>query len=111
VSFVICFRSGSFHVPAAVYAIAIPFGMMNALGGIVFMIGVRYGKIATSWLIINLSAAIPALGSIFLYREPVNARKIAVLVLAVLSVVLLWKDKQTDEARQTMPSGKPEQMA
>lgn len=97
---VIGFRGGAFHVPAAVYAVAVPFGVMNAIGGIVFMTGVRFGKISTSWLIINLSAALPAIGSIVLYHEPVSARKLAVLALAAVAVVLLWKDKQEDEKRQ-----------
>jgi drug/metabolite transporter (DMT)-like permease len=101
VCFVILFRGAEFHVQSAVYAIALPFGMMSAVGGIVFIAGVRYGKISTSWLIINLSAAIPAVGSVVLYHEPVNAKTIAVLVLAVLAVLLLWKDKQVDEARRT----------
>jgi drug/metabolite transporter (DMT)-like permease len=100
ICFVILFRGAAFYVPPAVYAIALPFGLISAVGGIVFMAGVRYGKISTSWLIINLSAAIPAVGSVVLYHEPINAKKITVLVLAVLAVLLLWKDKQADEARQ-----------
>lgn len=100
VGFVMAFRGGQFHVPTAVYAIAVPFGVMNAVGGIVFMAGVRFGKISTSWLIINLSAAIPAIGSVVLYHEPVNAKKLAVLALAAVAVLLLWKDKQEDEMRR-----------
>lgn len=98
--FVVLFRGGSFHVPGVVYAIALPFGVASAIGGIVFMSGIRYGKISTSWLIINLSAAIPAIGSVLFYGEPVNPRKIAVLLLAVVSMLLLWKDKQEDERLQ-----------
>ena len=98
--FVMYFRGGQFHVPSAVYAIALPFGIMSAIGGIVFMAGVRFGKISTSWLIINLSAAIPAVGSIVLYHESVSAKKLAVLALAGVAVLLLWKDKQEDEKRQ-----------
>jgi drug/metabolite transporter (DMT)-like permease len=98
--FVVLFRDGSFHVPGVVYAIALPFGVASAIGGIVFMSGIRYGKISTSWLIINLSAAIPAIGSVLFYGEPVNPRKIAVLLLAVVSMLLLWKDKQEDERLQ-----------
>jgi len=109
--FVMWFRGGQFHVPAAVYAIAVPFGIMNAIGGIVFMAGVRFGKISTSWLIINLSAAIPAVGSVVLYHEPVNAKKLAVIVLAALAVVLLWKDKQDDEAKQAQEEHASEELA
>lgn len=94
---VVLFRGGSFSVPNVVYAIALPFGVASAIGGIVFMAGIRYGKISTSWLVINLSAAVPAIGSVLFYKEPVNARRIAVLLLAAISMVLLWKDKQMEE--------------
>jgi len=103
--FVLLYRHGDFHVPFAVYAIALPFGAAGALGGIVFMSGIRYGKISTSWLIINLSAAIPAVGSIAIYHEAVSPRKIAVLLLAVFALLLLWKDKQMDETRMQRLTG------
>ncbi len=100
--FVILFRGADFHVPPIVYAIALPFGVASAIGGIVFMAGIRYGKISTSWLIINLSAAVPAIGSVVVYHEQINPRRIAVVALAIISVVLLWKDKQADEAKQSV---------
>ena len=109
--FVLWFRGGQFHVPSAVYAIAVPFGITSAIGGIVFMSGVRFGKISTSWLIINLSAAIPAVGSVVLYHEPVNAKKLAVLGLAAVAVVLLWKDKQEDERKRAERERASEEMA
>ena len=111
VGFVMWFRGGHFNVPAAVYVIAVPFGIMNAIGGIVFMAGVRFGKISTSWLIINLSAAIPAVGSVVLYHEPVNTKKLAVLALAAIAVLLLWKDKQEDEKRRGEEQPASEEMA
>jgi drug/metabolite transporter (DMT)-like permease len=91
-------KGADFHVPIVVYAIALPFGVASVIGGIVFLAGVRYGKISTSWLIINLSAAIPAVGSVVFYHEHVSQRRIAVVALATISVFLLWKDKQADEA-------------
>lgn len=96
----VLFRGADFHVPITVYAIALPFGVASVIGGIVFLAGVRYGKISTSWLIINLSAAIPAIGSIVFYHERVSPQRIAVVALAIVSVFLLWKDKQSDEAKQ-----------
>jgi len=96
--FVALFRGGDFRVPAVVYGIALPFGVASVIGGVVFLAGIRYGKISTSWLIINLSAAIPAALSVILYHEQVNARKIAVVALAAIAVVLLWKDKRSEEA-------------
>ena len=96
---VVAVRGADFRAPSELYWIALPFGVMSALGGIVFMAGIHYGKISTSWLIINLSAAIPAAGSLLFYHEPVSPRKVAVLLLAAISVFLLWKDKQAEEAK------------
>ncbi|MGH9585525.1 MAG: EamA family transporter [Acidobacteriaceae bacterium] len=98
--FFILISGGGFHVPLVIYEVALPFGAASAIGGIVFMAGIRYGKISTSWLVINLSAAVPATASVMIYREPMNPKKVAVLLLAMLSVVLLWKDKQADEKNQ-----------
>lgn len=95
--FVVFYLGADFHVPKTVYAIALPFGVASVIGGIAFMAGIRYGKLSTSWLIINLSAALPAIGSIALYHEHVTVRKISVIALAIVSVFLLWKDKQSEE--------------
>ena len=98
--FCLVFRGAILPVPAPVWRIALPFGMCAALAGIALQNGIRYGKISTSWLVINLSAAIPTAGSVLLYGEPVSSRKAAVLFLVVLSMLLLWKDKKDDERRR-----------
>lgn len=96
------------RTPGLVVWVALPFGVCAALAGLAFQTGIRYGKIATSWLTINLSAAIPTLGSILVYREPVSGRKILALCLIAGSVLLLWKDKLEDQrgaARQPEETG------
>lgn len=98
---------GGMHAPGTIYRIALPFGAASALGGIAFMAGIRFGKISTSWLVINLSAAIPAALSVLIYREPVSPKKIAVLLLATASILLLWKDKQMEEAKQAGSIARP----
>src|SRR5437667_12062542 len=55
-----------------------------------FQEGLKHGKIATSWLIINLSSAIPTLGSSLLYKAPINLQKAGMLALIVVPIVLLW---------------------
>jgi drug/metabolite transporter (DMT)-like permease len=86
--------------PAKVIWLGLPFGVAGALAGLAFQTGIRYGgKISTSWLIINLSAAIPTLASVFIYREPVKPLKIVALCLIAVSVFLLWKDKLEDERK------------
>jgi drug/metabolite transporter (DMT)-like permease len=95
--FVFAFRQGDFHSPAGVYLTALPFGASSAIAIVALQSGIRYGKISTSWLIINLSAAIPTAGSLIFYHEPVSGRKVAILALIAVSVFLLWKDKQSEE--------------
>ena len=98
-AFSVAFRGTAMAVPAPVWRIAVPFGMCAALGGIALQIGIRYGKISTSWLVINLSAAIPTVGSVVLYHEPVSLRKALVLLLIAVSMLLLWKEKKSDERK------------
>ena len=109
--FVILFRGGGFQAPDVVCATALPFGVINAIGVIVFMADIRYGKISTSWLIISLSATISAAGSVVIYHEPVKPRKVAMLVLALFSVLFLWKDKQGDEEKRPQIAPGPQEAA
>lgn len=91
--------AGIGSVPATVIEVALPFGALGALAGVALQAAIRYGKLATSWLIINLSAAVPTIGSVVIYHEKITVRHMLALVLMAVSVVLLWKDKQEDEAR------------
>ena len=51
-------------IPAKVILIALPFGIATAAAFWFFQRGLRFGKIATSWLVINLSSATPTVLSI-----------------------------------------------
>ena len=100
------------RTPVIVVGIALPFGALGALAGVALQAGIRYGKLATSWLIINLSAAVPTVGSVVIYHESISARRVVALLLMAASVVLLWKDKQEDARRAQLKSrreleGKP----
>jgi EamA domain-containing membrane protein RarD len=83
----------------AVPLIALPFGACAASALWLFQRGLRYGRIATSWLMINLSAAIPTVLSVVVYGEPLSLRKVMVLLLILASVVLLWWDRKQDRGK------------
>jgi drug/metabolite transporter (DMT)-like permease len=85
------------HVPLRVATVAAPSGLSAAIAILTFQSGIKYGRIATSWLIINLSTGLPAAVSIFLYHENVDARKLLALVFMLGSMLLLWKDKKDQE--------------
>lgn len=95
--FVIFSEHGHFVVPLKVYWIALPFGMLAALAGLAFQTGIHFGKISTSWLIINLSAIVPAALSIVIYHERLTLRIVVVLLLTGLSIYLLWQDKKVEQ--------------
>ena len=82
-----------------VLAIALPFGACAACALWLFQRGLRYGRIATSWLLINLSSAIPTVLSVIVYREPLSLKKLVVLALIIVSLVLLWWDRKQDRGK------------
>lgn len=85
--------SGIRNIPPRVALLAIPFGISAAVALWLFQKGLRHGHIVTSWLIINLSTAIPTVLSIVVYHEALNSRKLFTLVLIAASLVLLWWDR------------------
>lgn len=100
VSGTVLHSTGSLAVPAAVAAVAIPCGIFGGIAVLSMQRGVRYGKVSTSWLAINLSAAIPTVASILLYKEPLTTTKAIALLLIPVSMLLLWKDKKDEEERK-----------
>ena len=97
------------------YAIPTPALLTAVIGGTiglgalwVFQAGIKHGKIATSWLIINLSSAIPTIGSVIFYHEPVTLKKVLILGLIAVAMVLVWIDRLEDLRRAEKTTGKSE---
>ncbi|HVN78459.1 MAG TPA: EamA family transporter [Terriglobia bacterium] len=88
-----------YAVPVKVLCLAFVCGSIALCAIWAFQEGLKHGKIATSWLIINFSAAIPTVGSILIYHEPVNLKKIGVLGLIVIAIILVWLDRLEDLRR------------
>lgn len=75
-------------------------GLLASLAILCFQRGIRYGKISTSWLVINLSTVVPTALSIVLYREAVSPRRAAALGLSLVALTLLWLDRRRQEAEE-----------
>lgn len=86
----------SLKAPVGVTGVAILCGLCASVAILTFQIGVRFGNISTSWLIINLSTAVPTVLSILVYQEEVGLRRGIALIAIVLSLIFLWKDKQLE---------------
>jgi drug/metabolite transporter (DMT)-like permease len=81
---------------AGAVLLAVVCGACAGLAILAFQVGVRYGPISTSWLVINLSTSIPAILSLVIYREwekGLHWQQIVGLSLIVVSIFLLWRDK------------------
>jgi drug/metabolite transporter (DMT)-like permease len=83
--------------PGFVIGTALGFGALAILAFWVFLYGLQFGKITTSWIFMNLSAVVPAALSAVIYNEKIGIVKGIVLLFVVVSIVLLWKDRQKEK--------------
>jgi drug/metabolite transporter (DMT)-like permease len=86
------------RVPLPAWAVAAACGLCASIAILNFQHGVRYGRISTSWLIINLSTIVPIFLSIAIYKEIVEPRRAASLALAAVALLLLWLDRRREES-------------
>lgn len=84
------------HFPGRVILIGSGTGAIAAVTLFIFQTALRYGKISTSWLIINLTSSVPVLVSIFLFNEKLSFAKSFGILLVFAAIVLLWLDKRRD---------------
>jgi len=94
-------RSGVANVldiPSIAWVTAAVCGFLASLAILSFQHGVRYGKISTSWLVINLSMALPTVLSIMVYHEVITVRRAIGLLLAVATLIILWRERVREEA-------------
>jgi hypothetical protein len=76
-------------------------GALASVAILTFQIGIRSGRISTSWLVINLSAALPAVLALIVFREweqGIRWQQPAAVVFVIVSVILLWRDKALETA-------------
>jgi drug/metabolite transporter (DMT)-like permease len=98
-------RSGTdVGLPLVLMGVAAVCGFLASIAILNFQHGVRYGKISTSWLIINLSTALPTSLSIFIYHERLSPRRAAGLGLAVLALLILWLERRREEQEALAPA-------
>jgi drug/metabolite transporter (DMT)-like permease len=84
-------------IPRVAWITALVCGFLASFATLQFQHGIRHGKISTSWLVINLSTALPTVLSILLYNETVTPRRALGLVLAVVALLILWVERAREE--------------
>jgi drug/metabolite transporter (DMT)-like permease len=84
-----------------VSAIAVVFGICAAVAYLAFQRSIEFGNITVGWLVMNLSAGVPALVSIWLYSEKLSALKIVAFGLALLSLFCLFQGNRLEAGEKT----------
>lgn len=87
-------------LPALAWIVAVVCGVLTSLAILNFQRGIRFGKISTSWLVINLSTVLPTILSIMIYHEVVSLRRALGLMLAGVAIGLLWYERRLDDAKE-----------
>ena len=78
------------HTPGKVFLIAVIFGTCAAVASWAFQVSIRMGKVTVGWLMMNLSAGVPVVVSIRVYREQLTSLKVIAFMLALVSVFFLF---------------------
>jgi drug/metabolite transporter (DMT)-like permease len=81
-------KSGG-HVPSRVYVIAVIFGICAAVASLAFQVSISIGKVTVGWLMMNLSAGVPVVVSIWMYHEKLTIPKGVALGLVLVSTFFL----------------------
>jgi drug/metabolite transporter (DMT)-like permease len=101
--------AGLLETPLKALGVAAICGTLAGTAILFFQRGVRYGRISTSWLVINLSTIVPTVLAILVYHEKVSVRRAMSLALALASLGLLWLDRRREEQHtQTQTPKLPE---
>ena len=89
------------HVPTKVYAIAVIFGICAAVASLAFQVSISIGKVTVGWLMMNLSAGVPVVVSVWMYHEKLTLLKVVALGVVLVSIFFLsWG--QVIEKRATV---------
>jgi EamA domain-containing membrane protein RarD len=85
-----------FHLPNKATALAIVLGVCSATALVAFQTSISLGKLTVAWLVMNLSAGIPALVSIWVYREHFTLLKCVAFAVAIVSLACLFQGKRLE---------------
>ncbi len=91
------FASGTgFHLPGKATGIAVVFGVCAAVAIFAFQTSIAIGDVTVAWLVMNLSAGVPAAVSIWVYGEPLTLLKCVAFVVGLVSLACLFQGKRLE---------------
>jgi drug/metabolite transporter (DMT)-like permease len=95
-------------LPLKAVAVAAACGICAAVAYYAFLFSIGFGKVAVAWLMMNISSAIPAVVSVFVYGEKLTLLKILalVLVLVALYFIFLGRREEVQSDQSLLPPRK-----
>jgi drug/metabolite transporter (DMT)-like permease len=85
-----------FRLPAKAVGVAVVLGICAAVAILAFQTSISFGKVTVAWLVMNLSAGVPALVSIWVYRERVTPLLCTAFAVALVALVCLFQGKRME---------------
>lgn len=79
-----------FRIPLKVIPVAICFGICAAVAFFAYQTSIKIGKVTVGWLMMKLSAGVPALVSIWIYKEKLTPIRVIAFALGLVSVFCLF---------------------
>jgi drug/metabolite transporter (DMT)-like permease len=95
--------AGPTHIslPLKAVAVAIGCGACSAIAYYAFQFSIGFGKVAVGWLMMNVSAAIPAIVSLFVYGEKLTRLKIFAFGLAAVSLGFIYLGRRAEMPQES----------
>jgi drug/metabolite transporter (DMT)-like permease len=90
-----------FALPAKAAVAAVACGVCGAAAYYAFQSSIRMGKLSTAWLMMNLSAAVPAVASVAVYGEHLSALKVLSLALVAVAILFLFSGHRREHGAET----------
>jgi drug/metabolite transporter (DMT)-like permease len=94
--------TGKAPITWPVVVLGVLLGICAAVAYFAFQLSIAIGNVTVGWLVMNLSAGVPALASIWLYSEKLTALKSFAFFLALVSLLCLFQGNRL-EAREVKP--------
>ena len=94
-----------FHLPTKAVWAAVAFGICAAVAFLAFQTSISLGKVTVAWLMMNLSAGVPALVSVWVYQEKLTPLKLAAYAIACGAVACLFHGKRTEQKEASRSGG------
>jgi drug/metabolite transporter (DMT)-like permease len=103
-------RSG-FYLPVKAIGVGVACGICAAVAYFAFQSSIQIGKVTVGWLMMNLSAGVPALFSIWIYNETLSPLKLSAFALAGVSLLFLFwghraEEQEAEKLQDTKVSGR-----